>query len=167
MKRPAALRGPVLAMARPKRPVTECAAVIEAASGNGSAAQRARRLADRVAAMAIEEVNRDPADDLTVMLRVLEGSPAYFLATDPEINTARLVSAERCKRLEARGGRRLPERDWHREDADIQIFVSNLLAERYRRFLTSCSESWEKPVFSQSERPITSITVKRGGDDEG
>ena len=124
----------VYAMARPRRPAAEREAVRAAADGRGSAAQRASRLADRVAAAALSYVDADPADRLLEIVRA-DKSPIDTLATDAEIDTASLIVAERKRRLECRGGQHLPERQWLIEDRATVAAVASQLAERYRRHL--------------------------------
>ncbi len=129
------MRVRVFAMARPRRPDAERDAVREAARGQGPAKQRAAWVARRVAVAALQDIDLDPNDRIVKLLRLASGDPVDRLATDPDIDTASLILAERQRRAEARGGRRLPEREWAREDREIVQAVSARLAERYRRLL--------------------------------
>ena len=78
----------VYAMARPRRPDAERLAVIAAGAGEGSAAQRARRLAYAAATTALQDIDADSADRVFTLLRGLTPSPVDVLATDAEIDTA-------------------------------------------------------------------------------
>ncbi|WP_126172854.1 hypothetical protein [Altericroceibacterium xinjiangense] len=125
----------VYAMARPRRPALERVAVIEAAGDRGSASCRATRLAETVAAEAMRRIDADPAEAMIAALRLLDPSAVDILAADAEIDTASLIVAERVKRLEARGGQRLPEREWRHEDRATVEAVASVLARRYRKYL--------------------------------
>lgn len=127
----------VYSMARPRRPAIEKHAVLAAAGTDGSMSRRATRLADRVARAALEYVDADPADRLLAILHGEDRAPIDTLATDAEIDTASLIVAERMRRLEARGGQHLPERQWLVEDRATVKAVADILAERYRRFFRS------------------------------
>lgn len=125
----------VYAMARPRRPGAEKLAVRAAADGPGSAKARAQRLARAVAVRTLEEMDRQPHEQVITLLATLDPSPVAVLATDADIDTAALIRAERARRAEARGGRRLPEAEWPAEDRDVLESVRATLAERYRRHL--------------------------------
>jgi hypothetical protein len=130
--RPRGLIGPVFAMARPRRPPAEANLVRAAADGPGCASQRALRLAARVAKATLADVDAVETDPVLVLLHALALNPVHQLATDPEIDTAALFRAERAKRADARGGRRLPEREWAAEDREIMATITAALARRYR-----------------------------------
>jgi len=132
---PRGLIGPVFAMSRPRRPAAERDAVIAAAGPTGSAAQRARRVAQAVALAAIADVDRDPAERILALLRDLSPTPVDVLATAPEMGTAQMILSERVQRLRNRGGRRLSERAQDSEDKEIIAAVASVLSERYRRLL--------------------------------
>lgn len=134
----------VFAMARPRRPEQERLAVLEGANGRGTASQRAARLAADVTALAIEEVDISPDDRVLSLLRDLAPTPARTLATDPTIDTAGLILAERTRRLASRSGRRLPEREWTQEDREIATAVTAVLMRRYRRILGDCCPKPDK-----------------------
>lgn len=125
----------VFAMARPCRPDAERLALIAAAGDAGTATERAARVARLVAAAALQDVDLSPADRIVTLLRMASGDPIDRLATDPEIDTAGLIVAERVRRLEARGGRRLPESEWQIEDREIARAVAGKLSARYRKLL--------------------------------
>lgn len=125
----------VYAMARPRRPTLERDLVRKAAGGGGSAAARAARLAARVALATIAAVDELEEETVLSLLREFSNDPVMRLARDPEIDTARLIRNERAKQSEARGGRRLAEREWPAEDARTAAAVSVLLTRRYRSFL--------------------------------
>lgn len=132
------LVGPVMAMARPRRPEAEREAVREAVAGStGSAIERARRLAHAVASAALADIDRDPADHVIVLLRGLSPSPVDRLSTSAEIDTSGLIVAERLRRLRARGGRRLSERETEAEDAEVLGAVAATLSRRYRKILSA------------------------------
>lgn len=133
--RPRAVVGRVFA-SRPARPLSERGAVVQAIREMpGSVAAQARQLAKLVAAEAMNEIDRDPADTIIGLLRALECPPINMLATDPEIDTGALIRAERVAGLIVRGGRRLPERDWEADDRRILRKVEDRLARRYGRIL--------------------------------
>jgi hypothetical protein len=138
----------VYAMARPRRPDAEREAVLSAPAGDGSAAQRARTLARAVVSAAVQDMDQDPGDRLVSLLMPLSVTPIARLATDPEIGTAGLIVRERMRRMEARGGRRLQEWEWCREDREIAATVTAVLAERYAR-LMRVKKSPQQPVFSR------------------
>ncbi|OHT22186.1 hypothetical protein [Edaphosphingomonas haloaromaticamans] len=135
MKLPRGLIGPIYAMARPRRPGAERETVIAAAGTNGSASNRARQLARAVAAAALADIDRDPAEHVIRLLRDLAPTPLDTLAISAEIDTAGLVIAERVRRLRARGGRRLSDREALSEDSEVIAAVASILSERYRRYL--------------------------------
>jgi hypothetical protein len=129
----------VYAMARPRRPEAERAAVIAAAAETGgTVAQRAALLAKRVATAVLADIDAEPDDRVLTILRQMQATPIDVLATDPDIDTAALVLAERLRSLTARAGRRLPEREWAAEDRTIVAVIANRLARRYRRHLADC-----------------------------
>ncbi|UUL82231.1 hypothetical protein [Sphingomonas qomolangmaensis] len=128
----------VYAMARPRRPLSERDAVRAAAGVSGSVTCRATALARRVAAATIAEIDRPHAERILSLLNAMTGDPVTALATDAEIDTAALVVAARTRRLEARGGRRLPEAGWANEDREIAAEVAHVLARRYRAHLVDC-----------------------------
>ncbi|PZU77754.1 MAG: hypothetical protein DI530_12240 [Sphingomonas sp.] len=121
-------------MGRPRRPEIEHAAVIAAAGTTGTARARAARLARRVAVAAVAAVD-ETEEPVIGMLRTLIGDPVALLARDPAIDTGAMVRAERARRCEARGGRRLPEAAWPAEDRDTVRVVAAQLERRYRRML--------------------------------
>jgi hypothetical protein len=126
----------VFAMGRPRRPAEEAHLVRQAAADGGTAIARAARVAHRVAALtlvAVDEVGEEP---VVKILRMLANDPTTILARDPSIDTAALIRIERARRCEARGGRRLPERDWEREDRETLKYVAVALTRRYRRYLS-------------------------------
>ena len=122
-------------MARPRRPRGEVAAVRAAATGVGSANARAQRLARKVIEAATKDIDARPEDRVSAILERLGGSPVIALATDPEIDIAGLVTAERIKRFRARSGRRIPEAEWAEEDRLIGATLCARLARRYRAML--------------------------------
>ena len=81
-------------MARPRRPLAEKAAVLAAAGEDGSATQRAARLADRVARAALAFVDADPADRLLAILQRGSLTPIDTLATDAEIDLGLDIMAQ-------------------------------------------------------------------------
>lgn len=84
---------------------------------------------------ALVHIDGDPEDRLIGQMHALVASPVYVLATDPDIDTAGLIVAERVRRMVCRGGRRLRECEWGREDSEVMATVADTLAERYRRLL--------------------------------
>lgn len=130
----------VYAMARPARPERERELVRELTAGMGGTARaRATRAARLVAAEAVAFLAADP-DDVTdrVLLLArasLSRTPAYLLATCPEIDTAAIVLGARTRRFQARGGRQIGPDAWARETEEVVAETSTLLAERFRRHL--------------------------------
>lgn len=126
----------VYAMARPARPAVE-GELVRAALANqpGTAARRARSLAATVARQALAAIDGDPADRALLLLDALVCSPAARLALDEAIDTAALVRAERARRAEARGWRRLSDAQGCAEDREIVAAVTAALTKRYSRHL--------------------------------
>jgi hypothetical protein len=122
-------------MGRPRRPDAERVAVLAAAGTQGSVQARAVRLAKRVVADTMAEIDRDPAERVIALLRDLDPTPLRALATDPEIDTAAVIRAERQARLDGRGGRRLPELEWPIEDREVARAAVAILAKRYARMI--------------------------------
>lgn len=134
------VRPRVWAMGRPRRPDAERAAVLAAAVGSGSVEARATRLARRVVADTIAEIDRDPSERVIALLRSLNPTPLQSLASDPEIDTAAIIRAERQARLDGRGGRRLPEAEWPIEDREVSRAAVAVLAKRYARYIRAASK---------------------------
>lgn len=134
--------GPVMAMARPPRPVRERVAVWQAAEALTCPSNRAKAgmIAKQVAADAVAYLNADPVEqrlgDLDAVFAPSPPSPITTLARCPEINTVGLVAKRRADRFEARAFRQIGQREWDAETKAITAEVSAILAERYRRFLT-------------------------------
>ena len=126
----------VFAMARPSRPASERALVLEAASSSGTAAERAARLAKAVAATALDEIDREDAERVIGLLRQLAPTAVDQLATAPEFATAEMIVRERVRRLEARGGKRLSPPNWADEDREVLRAVVATLSRRYRTYLS-------------------------------
>ncbi|MBZ9650328.1 hypothetical protein K9B33_22615 [Sphingobium sp. 3R8] len=110
--------------------------VWEAAGSEGSIAERAARLARSVAAAAMAEIDQDEGDRVIALLRQLAPSFVDRLATDPEFSTGALIVKERVRRLEARGGKHLPQSEWCEENRQVLHAVAATLARRYRTFLS-------------------------------
>lgn len=125
----------VFAMARPRRPASECDAVIAAARPEGTAAARARALARAIVEAAIEDIDRTPEDRLMLLLAPEPVSLVQLLATDADMGVTALVVRERLKRMEARSGQRLREWEWRTEDREIISTITAILAKRYARYL--------------------------------
>lgn len=139
----AAIRSPirVYAMARPSRPPME-AALVAAATGHmqGSARSRARWLARQVASAALRDVDADDVQSQLARLGLnLGASPVEMLALHPDIDTARLIQDERARRLQQRGYRHLPEREWETENQAIIDAVAAILCGRYERHMRKCA----------------------------
>lgn len=136
------LVGPVMAMARPPRPIRERVAVAEAAAALTCPSNRtkAAKIARLVAAEAVAYLDADPVEqrlgDLDAAFAPSPPSPIITLARCPEINTVGLVAARRAERFEARSFRQIGQREWEAETQAIIAEVAAVLAERYRRFLT-------------------------------
>lgn len=134
--------GPVMAMARPPRPVRERMAVHQAASALTCPSNRAKAamIAKQVAADAVAYLNADPVEqrlgDLDAVFAPSPPSPITTLARCPEINTVGLVATRRAERFEARSFRQIGQREWDTETQAITAEVERVLARRYRSFLT-------------------------------
>lgn len=131
--------GPVMAMARPPRPVRERMAVWQAAEALTCPSNRtkAAKIAQQVAAEAVAYLDADPVEQKLGDLETLfNPSPIVTLARCPEIDTVALVAKRRADRFEARGYRQIGQREWDVETRAITAEVSTILAERYRKFLT-------------------------------
>ena len=126
----------VFSMARPSRPASERALVVEAASASGTAVERATRLAKAVAAIALDEIDREDAERVIGLLRQLAPTAVDQLATAPEFATAEMIVRQRVRRLEARGGKRLSQPQWADEDREVLKAVVATLSRRYRTYLS-------------------------------
>lgn len=142
---PRALIGPVMAMARPSRPMAEVAAV-QAASDEvrrETGLQSVPLLAAEVARRVIEEMLRDLEADhedrliaaLNAVKRQLMPSAISTLATCPDIDTAADYVTRRVQRVQARSGRYLSPADQQRERSAISAELQSFLAARYSRHL--------------------------------
>ena len=137
---PRALVGPVMCMARPRRPEAEARAVREAAeivraeTGLTSAKAISREIAARVVPALMSELEGDPLElALAAIERDLIGSPFQRLASCPEIDTASLFVEMRVERVRARCGRYLTEAE---QDTERRALLGQLrltLAARYDR----------------------------------
>lgn len=140
---PRALCGPVLGMARPRRPFNEIGAVQEAANllrrelGPISAKAISRIVASRVVQLMLDDIEQ--SDPLVAALTAIEQryspSPFLTLATCPEIDTAAQFVSRRVGRLQARSGRYLTPAGQTREREEIADETRMHLAERYARHL--------------------------------
>lgn len=134
--------GPVMAMARPPRPLRERMAVLQAAEVLTCPSNRAKaaKIARQVAVDAVAYLDADPVEqrlgDLHAAFAPPPPSPITTLARCPEIDTVGLVARRRAERFEARGYRQIGPLEWVNETQGIISEVSVVLAERYRRFLT-------------------------------
>lgn len=126
----------VFAMARPARPSIERDLVRLAAGDAGTASAQAKRVAQRVAATAMEALDRDPADRVVDLIRLLANDPITILATDAEIDTAAAIRKARRDRMEGRGYRRQSKAEADGEDEEVRSEVAGKLAERYRRLIS-------------------------------
>lgn len=129
--------GPVMAMARPPRPVRERMAVLQAAQAVTCPSNRAKAamIAEQVAEEAVAFLDAPFEQMLGDPDALLNPSPIATLARCPEIDTIGLVAKRRIERFEARGCRQLGQREWDAETRAIVVEVAATLAERYRRML--------------------------------
>ena len=152
--RPRGLVGPVMAMARPKRPSAERELVIAATERmTGSARARASRLARQVAREAAAFVDREPGDLSDALLlaeAVIAPSPAFLLATVADVNTAALFIDARARRYIARGCQQLSPAAWAAETAELTAELGEVLTDRYRKLLLPQTLGVNR-VFSQKE----------------
>lgn len=134
-----AIIGSVMAMARPRRPLSEAQLVRSAAAKlakDQSARAKAARIAKHVTEAAIAYADADPFEQsLAVAQAALEPTPIQKLATCPTIDTIGLVYGRRAARFEARGFRQLNDTEWTAETHAIAKEVERVLARRYRSFL--------------------------------
>lgn len=130
--------GPVMAMARPPRPVRERLAVHQAASALTcpNAKAKAVEIARQVAADAVAYLDADPVEQrLGDLEAALSPSPVATLARCPEIDAVGMIGKRRAARFEARGWQQIGRSEWEAETRAITAEVSAILAERYRKFL--------------------------------
>lgn len=130
--------GAVRAMARPRRAMAEADAVEQAfaAMPEGlSRSAKASRLAARVARELVAQSQElDPVDMALRRARVALGEDiALALAIAPEFGLFAMVEAARVDRFRARGCAFLDQEGWERETAEIEIELTDRLAERFRR----------------------------------
>lgn len=136
---PKAIRSPVMAMARPRRPASEREAVRGIAKGMAdlSAVEAARQIAKAVVSAYLADMAR--TDDLERALanarQVMDPDPAHDLATAFDSAVAVKFAKERLHRFEARGCQQLGPNEWQRETRAIAAMAEKYLARRYRDFL--------------------------------
>lgn len=139
---PRALCGPVMNMARPRRPSTEAqlvreaAAVVRAETRLTSAKGQSREVARRVVIELMKEVE---ADELSALMAAIEhrlsGSPFQRLASCPNIDTASLFVELQVERVRARSGRYLSPEAQAAERRALMREVEAALSGRYDRHL--------------------------------
>lgn len=134
---PRAIRGPVCAMARPRRPAAERDAVRGLASPTLSARRNADLIARKVVRAYLADLERDDpmARALFDVQQRLEPDPAHTLATAHDSAASERFVRERKARFEARGCRQLSRSDWERETAKIATVVRAYLSRRFRDHL--------------------------------
>ena len=145
MSAPRALRGPVMAMARPARPASEIAAVkaaaviVRAETGLRAAEAVARVIAARVIIALIAELERDPDDPLAEALVAVQQrlfqSPFLALATDPEANLFDHYIRLRMENLRENKGRYLTPEQFQQVRKKICARIMTTIATRYARLL--------------------------------
>lgn len=134
---PRAVVSPVLAMARPRRPSAERAAVRALARTGSSARCQANRIAHSVVAAYLADLNRtDPLERaLFEAAQHVSPDPLHKLATSPDYGVAELFARERIVRFESRECCQLTPAAWDSETQEIAAKVRRQLARRYRDFL--------------------------------
>jgi hypothetical protein len=139
---PRGIVGPIMAMARPARPVAEAAAVKAAAKALGrhrSVNAVSRDIARQVVADLMRYLDLDLADPMIAALAELEAhaepSPITRLARCPEIDTAAQILDRRASLYRARGCRQLSALDRAAETRAIAALVEQHLSARYARHL--------------------------------
>lgn len=139
---PRALSGPVMGMARPRRPEAEADAVRAAAeivrreTGLSSAKAISQEIAARVIRELMTEIEGDPLElALAAVERDLIGAPVQRLASCPDINTISEFVQRRMKRVEDRQGRYLSQAEQVAERHAIAAEMRPVLAGRYDRLL--------------------------------
>lgn len=134
---PRAIRGPVMAMARPRRPAAERDAVRALANPSLSARRNADLIAGRVVRAYLADLERDDpmARALFDVQQRLEPDPAHALATARDSGASERFVRERTARFEARGCRQLALADWESETAEIAKAVRAYLSRRFRDHL--------------------------------
>ena len=138
--RPAGLRGPVWAMARPRLCDREGRLLHMAVAelrATGSTRARALALADAVARLAVLPfvAGDEFGAQLDRAAAALSTPSVASLASDPAIGVDALAMVEAMRAFEASGCRRLPPAEWSRADAALRAAVAKRLAERFRRGL--------------------------------
>lgn len=143
MNPPRALRSPVMAMARPRRPAAEAtavraaAALVEAETGITSAQGQGREIARRVIDLLLD----DTRNDLAAMLAPLAGDPIAMLAFGEGFGAVDDLAARFRDRMLANFGVAIApvfQQVVNRRDAAAEVASS--LCERYARHLRSMSE---------------------------
>ncbi|MBA4308494.1 MAG: hypothetical protein C0429_17340 [Sphingopyxis sp.] len=128
-------------MARPRRPVAEIDAVVQAAAKlapSQSARVQAKTVARAVVAELIADVERvDPFDRAMFDARqAMTRDPVVSIVSSDEIDLAGMVHKERIKRFEARGCIQIEPKAWACETAEIAELLTARLESRYRHFFS-------------------------------
>lgn len=133
-----AIRGPVYAMGRPRRPGSERVAVRAAAARLPdalSASRKASEIARQAIAAFVDDEGREPFERaLAGLSQTLDPDPVQAIANDGIV--AEKFVAERMARFEARGCRQVGDEAWRAETRSIARTVQAQLARRFRDYLT-------------------------------
>lgn len=138
---PRALFGPIMCMARPRRPQAECdlvrqaAAVIHGQRPDMSCSSVAQEVAVRVVAELLTEIDGLTADPLVSALRQVDPSPVTALATCPEIDTLSEFVDRRVAKVRDRSGAYLSAAQQNQEKQDICRSIEQTLSRRYLKHL--------------------------------
>jgi hypothetical protein len=134
---PAAIVGPVMAMARPVRPTSEIALVRAAAMplAGQSARSAGAIIAKKVTTEALAYLDLDPLLAVLASAEQTPKSSCTRLAQCPEIDTVADVIRLRVSRYRARGCRQLSTTEREAETRDIAREIERMLTDRYRRHL--------------------------------
>lgn len=147
---PRALRGPVMAMARPRRPACEAQAVqqaaaeIHASTGLSSARALGREIAARVTAAMLDDARSDPA---AILPGLATGDPVAALGFAPGIGAVDELAERFRDRMMANFGISITppfQQEVQRREAACDLRAT--LAERYTRHLRTAgiagAENW-------------------------
>nr|WP_143840500.1 hypothetical protein [Novosphingobium panipatense] len=127
----------VFAMARPRRPQNERAAIQRAAEEIGATGSKravAAAVAEKVARLLVDEFELDDLGASMARMKTTIETPALAaLAFDQDAVAPAMVSSEAQAAFQRRGCRHAEKSEWPRINAAVHVAVTVRLAERYRR----------------------------------
>ena len=134
-------------MARPRRPVAERDAVVQAAAILAPAASariQAKAVAKAVVAELLADAERvDPFDRAMFEARqAITQDPVIAIVVSAEIDLASILHKKRMARFEARGCVQIGQNEWAAETSDIASEIRLRLESRYRHFFTKLAKNY-------------------------